>query len=382
MILKNNYKLDNKNILFVSPEITWNLYCGNSIWASGFLDMLTTKYNCKITALECLKYNNISPKNIFINNNKLITFQNIFTNNNFNRFISGVDMIKMNILADLIINRSADFNYIIIRSIDLMNYLINIFKHLENKQKMLVKLLKKKIIYVVVDRQEEEKFIYKLVNTLHMTLVKYYNDKIKYPNIPQYIIPPLLKNKSIYSQNFEIKNPQYDFCIVGTLGKRSFIEQILPNFKNSKYNLIISGKIQKLWLNDYEHLKKEYKKYSNIILEATEIGISEQESNSIILNSKFGIRIDKNVECLSSKVLNYICYNRVLIVQRLKTHELLLTKNYPFYLDIDPQKANKSFKEIIPKITANNIALALELVDNAKQKLNIDLLLKNNFTMN
>ena len=78
-----------------------------------------------------------------------------------------------------------------------------------------------------------------------MTLVKYYSEKKKYPNIPQYIIPPLLRDRSIYNKNFDIKNTKYDFCTVGTLHSYSHIENIIKCLENSNYSLIIAGKIHK-----------------------------------------------------------------------------------------------------------------------------------------
>ena len=97
--------------------------------------------------------------------------------------------------------------------------------------------------------------------------------------------------------------------------------------------------------------------------------------------SKFGIRVDNPVECLSSKVLNYICYNRIPIVQRIKTHELLLGKDYPFYLDNNPNKVKQDLTLLIKNITNDNILISLDKVKKAKKKLNINYLIKNNFSL-
>ena len=378
----NNFQLLNKNILFVSPEITWNQHCGNTIWASCFLSLLIKKYKCKINAIECIRYNENKNNNLYENIHENVKFTNLLKNNNF--FITGRNcaIVNFNVLIKYIIKNINNYDFIIIRSIELMQtlnlFLINILNNnIELKNKIL-----QKIIYIVVDRNEEKKFISNLHNVFHMTYIAYFNDKKRLPHVPHYIIPPLLTDESIYKTNFSINNDiKYDFCIVGTLAERSYLEQILPIFTNINYSLIIAGKIQHHWVDTFKSLFKKYETNKNIHFYCKEQGISKDESNKIILQSKFGIRIDKPVECLSSKVLNYICYNRIPVVQRIKTHELLLTKDYPFFVSIDPMDTSKDFLNILSTINEDKIKLAKELVIKAKEKLDVENLLKNNFSI-
>ena len=119
-MLKNDFNLSKKNILFFSPDITWNQYCGNSIWAIGFLRMLKKKYKSNITAVECYRFNNKNLNNIFKDDNPDIKFIDIFSKNNYDRFSTGVDMIKTNIMINYLLFRSNNFDYIIIRGMNFM----------------------------------------------------------------------------------------------------------------------------------------------------------------------------------------------------------------------------------------------------------------------
>jgi len=391
---RNQYDLKKKNILFFSPEITWNLYCGNSIWASCFLELLKEKYKCKISVWECIK-NDIScgSKNIF--NDKLdvnfvdlfqiVERSQIFQKNNTHQLI-----LSPNLMFTLLLSNIHKFDYVIIRSIYFMSSFIKV---LQNPSVLTqlgfpwyectnIRKILNKIIYVVIDRKEEEKFINMLPNTFHMTLVKYYSEKKKYPNIPQYIIPPLLRDRSIYNKNFDLKNTVYDFCTVGTLHLNSNIESIIKCLVNTSYTLIIAGKIHKPFESEFNRLKEKYKNNKNIKFYCWRKGISKEESENIICKSKYGIRIDMPVECLSSKVLNYICYKRIPIIQRIKTHELLLGADYPFYIDKNPKESLNGLNNVLKNINDENLSLAKERVDIARNKLNIDELLKNNFSIN
>ena len=234
----------------------------------------------------------------------------------------------------------------------------------------------------MINRPQELTFIKSIHNTFHMTLTKYYKDKAANVKIPQYIIPPLLTDLTLYKKNFNIESPKYDFCVVGTLSLRSYIKGILHSFVNSEYTIIIAGKIMYKWREECSQLRNQYADCKNIYFNLKNNGITEKESTEIILNSRFGIRIDKPVECLSAKVLNYICYNRIPIVQKIETHKLLLTEQYPFFLDIDPNKSSICLDLILKDITEEKIQLALELVNKAKEKLDVNKLLENNFTIN
>lgn len=376
-MIKNSYDLNKKKILFLSPEITWNLYCGNTIWASVFLKLIKKKYNCDITAIECLLYNIKNKKNVFSDEID-VTFKKIFTPTNFFSTITGCFMVKTEYLLNYLFKVEKNFNYIIIRSIGLMNNLVNI---LDNLDYSIRKRIKDKLIYIVVDRPEENKFLNRINNVFHMTFIRYFEDKKKNENIPQYIIPPLLRNKNIYEKNYSIKNVKYDFCYVGTIHERSKIEDVIEGIIGKNYKIIIAGKIQRLFLDKFNFLKEKYKHNKNIIFNASIDGISEEDGNDIIKKSKFGLRIDKPVECLSSKVLNYICYNRIPIVQRIKTHELLLGKDYPFYINVNPINIKNQLSNLIENITNDNVLISLDKVKNLKKKLNIDNLLKNNFSL-
>ena len=323
---KNKYDLKDKNILFFSPEVTWNLYCGNSIWASCFLELLKEKYKCKISVYDCIK-NDIScgHQNIFedkldvkfIDLFKIVNNDYIYKRRNSNQLI-----IDDRIMSAVLLSNIDKFDYVFIRSIYFMKTFICILLSdlimtdigINANAIDLNKILKK-IIYVVIDREEEKKFINILPNTFHMTLVKYYSEKKKYPNIPQYIIPPLLRDRSIYNKNFDIKNTKYDFCTVGTLHSYSHIENIIKCLENSNYSLIIAGKIHKPFEVELNKLKEKYKNNNNIIFYCWRKGITKEESENIICKSKYGIRIDRPVECLSSKVLNYISFKRIPIIQ-------------------------------------------------------------------
>jgi len=260
-----------------------------------------------------------------------------------------------------------------------MDYIVKILKDTSNKK--IVESIKKKIIYIVIDRPEEDNFVGSLYNTFHMTLIKYFDDKKKYSNIPQYIIPPLLRDRDVFNNNYFTDTTKYDFCTVGTLHEKSNINSMLRAFEKSKYTLIIAGKIHSMFKAEFLMLKQKYKNSKNIIFYCWDKGISKKESENIIKKSKFGIRIDKPVECLSSKVLNYICFNKIPIVQRIKTHELLFGNDYPFYIDINPDNSFKGLNSVLKNINDDNIVIAKERVNIAKSKLNINNLLENNFSI-
>ena len=99
-MIKNQYDLTNKKILFFSPEITWNLYCGNSIWASVFLKLIKKKYNCKIDVPECLLYK-IKNKNNIFKNELNVNFIRIFKPDNFISLSSGCFSVKNRIFNKL-----------------------------------------------------------------------------------------------------------------------------------------------------------------------------------------------------------------------------------------------------------------------------------------
>ena len=127
-IIKNNFNLSNKKILFFSPDITWNQYCGNSIWAIGFLRLLKKKYKCDISAVECTRFSNNEFTNIFKVNNPDIKFINLFGKNNFQYFPHlEIDMIPGQIQLNYFL-KSTNFDYIIIRGMEFMNYIINNFE--------------------------------------------------------------------------------------------------------------------------------------------------------------------------------------------------------------------------------------------------------------
>lgn len=375
-MIKNQYDLTNKKILFFSPEITWNLYCGNSIWASVFLKLIKKKYNCNIDVPECLLYK-IKNKNNIFKNELNVNFIRIFKPDNFISLASGCFSVKIKYLINYFFTVEKSYNYVIIRSIGLMYNLSCFINKLDIKTR---KRIKDKIIYIVIDRPEENLFMNNLHNTFHMTLVKYFKEK-RNKNVPQYIIPPLLRDEEVYEKDYTFENIEYDFCYVGTFHERSKIENVLDCFIGLKYKIIIAGKVQSLFLEKFNLLKKKYTKNKNIIFKTSLEGISAEQGNDIIKMSKFGIRVDNPVECLSSKVLNYICYNRIPIVQRIKTHELLLGKDYPFYLDNNPNKVKQDLTLLIKNITNDNILISLDKVKKAKKKLNINDLLKNNFSI-
>ncbi len=191
----------------------------------------------------------------------------------------------------------------------------------------------------------------------------------------------MLRDEEVYEKDYTFENIVYDFCYVGTFHERSKIENVLDCFIGVKYKIIIAGKVQSLFLEKFNLLKEKYKKNKNIIFKTSLEGISADQGNDIIKMSKFGIRVDNPVECLSSKVLNYICYNRIPIVQRIKTHELLLGKDYPFYIDNNPNKVKQDLASLIKNITNDNILISLDKVKKAKKKLNINDLIKNNFSI-
>lgn len=375
-MIKNLYDFTNKKILFFSPEITWNLYCGNSIWASVFLKLIKKKYNCSIDVPECLLYK-IKNKNNIFKNELDVKFTRIFEPGNFISLASGCFSVKTEYLINYFFTVEKFYDYVIIRSIGLMHNLSYLINKLDITTR---KRIKDKIIYIVIDRPEENLFMNNLHNTFHMTLVKYFKEK-KNKNVPQYIIPPLLRDEEVYEKDYTFENIVYDFCYVGTFHERSKIENVLDCFIGVKYKIIIAGKVQSLFLEKFNLLKEKYKKNKNIIFKTSLEGISADQGNDIIKMSKFGIRVDNPVECLSSKVLNYICYNRIPIVQRIKTHELLLGKDYPFYIDNNPNKVKQDLASLIKNITNDNILISLDKVKKAKKKLNINDLIKNNFSI-
>ena len=306
-----------------------------------------------------------------------MNFIRIFKPDNFISLSSGCFSVKTEYLINYFFSVEKSYNYVIIRSIGLM-YNLSCFINRLNVETR--KRIKDKIIYIVIDRPEENLFMNNLHNTFHMTLVKYFKEK-RNKNVPQYIIPPLLRDEEVYEKNYTFKNIKYDFCYVGTFHQRSKIENVLDCFIGLKYKIIVAGKVQSLFLKKFNLLKKKYTKNKNIIFKTSLEGISAEQGNDIIKMSKFGIRVDSPVECLSSKVLNYICYNRIPIVQRIKTHELLLGKDYPFYLDNNPNKVKQDLTLLIKNITNDNILISLDKVKKAKKKLNINDLLKNNFSI-
>ena len=367
IIAKNCYNLQDKNIMFISPDVYWDMCWGNSIWGRCFVSLLNKKYNSKITVYDCARLLSGSSK---IYNNKIdsIKYINMF-DDNFSyahdisdKYITETELIKF------IISQKNDYDYIIVRGISLMNKLANYINN----------VLLDKIIYIVVDRPSEYNFINKIKNTFHMTLIRYITEK-QNTKIPQYIIPPLLIDENIYNTNYSLLNTQYDICIVGTIYKDSNLDNIL-NIINKLNNIkiIIAGKIVNNFIKEMDGIILKFQKNKNIIFNVSWEGISEQDSHNIILKSKIGMRYDKPIECLSSKVMNYICFNRLLIVQDIYTHKYLLSENYPFYINKDDILCNKLFY-ILNNMTEDKVELAKKLINDAKNKINPGILLKNNF---
>lgn len=368
----NNFDLNEKKVMFISPDIIWNMCLGNSIWARTFVSLIKKKYNCNLTVFECRMSINSPMKNIYKEELNNIKFINILDKNN--TFIKNNDSIAIepNKLIKFIISQFNNYDYIIVRGWEIMKPLIN---QLENNDNLLNKL-----IYIVIDRPTEDVFIKKLKNIIHMTFIRYIRDK-ETTNIPQYIIPPLIIDENIYKNQYSISNTKYDMCIVGTLHKKSNLENILNIIKNyPEKTIIIAGKYLNIYKNEINNIISKFKKYKNITFNLSLKGIPEETSHEIILNSKIGLRFDIVVECLSSKVMNYICFNRLLIVQDIETHKYILSNEYPFFLNKNDLLCS-NLSVILENMTEEKINLAYDLVTKAKNKLNPEFLIKNNFSM-
>jgi len=369
----NTFDLTKKKVMFISNEIIYNQNCGNFMWTHGFLNILLNYYKkINLSIVQCNEYNIESRKNILLDNDLFkdkLNIIDLFNKDNFfyygNNENNNIRRVKEDYIINFILNSFKNYDYIIIRGITLTQNLI--------EYKDFKKIYLHKLIYIDVDRVNELAYKYKLFNSINMTFQRYFELK-DFKN--EYIIPPLS------SVNYQIKNipfhkKKYDFCIVGTFSYNSNLENILNKFINIEYNIFLIGKSRypSQYFND---LKNKYSSYNNIIFNIKDEGVSAQECIDIIIDSKFGIRFDKPVECLSSKVLNYISYKTIPIIQNIKTHEYILSSDYPFFIDkydITCNQLSTILKNLDDK---NKIDKAIFLIDKAIEKLNMKNLLENN----
>ena len=360
---KNNFYfnfIEKKKVLFLSPEIVWNKSMGNSIWASNFLKIIKKYNNIDIDILYCRKTTN----NIDFAFPEILSFCNVinlFNNNNYSIW-NGYKTIYFNKLINYIKKTYKYYDFIIIRGPKLMQNICNLNPN------------PNKIIYVQQNKSIEKNFLNNKMKIIHMTFLEFFENK----NKNKYIIPPLLY-KNIIINNMNLK---YDYCFVGTLHNLSQINVVLDVFSKQSKRIIIAG----LCLNDYKSsldvLISKYDKNKNIIFNVPKEGLSDDECNNIISESRVGIRIDQISECLSSKLLTYINYEKICLIQRTKTHEIIFGENYPFFLEQKEKVSKSDFSNIVDKIN-NYYKLddITKVIKNVKNKINPEKLILNNYNI-
>lgn len=367
--IKNNNQfyfdfIKNKKVLFISNDIIWNFYCGNSIWASNFLKIIKKRNNINIDVVISRKMKSIAVDNIFDKELSFCNFINLLDKNNENR----VTIENNIIIAEKEIIKYINDNIIKYDFVILRGYIF-----IKKYYKQFSSLSRSKMIYIQMNKNENEIKELNNLKRIHMTFLEYFNRSDKKD---AYIIPPLIEDKVTINNIKKI----YDFCYVGTLHNDSGILTLCDFFsEKTKIKIIFAGKILQSFYDSLQIIIKKFINNKNIIFNVSLEGLDKKICDNIINQSIIGIRIDDLHECLSSKILTYINYEIPIILQKTKTHEYLFGSDYPFFL---PQVKNISVNDLNVLLSKKN---TLESIKNkirqTKKLLDPDNLIKNNYKL-
>jgi hypothetical protein len=364
--IKNNNKfyfdfIKNKKVLFISNDIIWNFYSGNSIWASNFLKIIKKMNNIDIDVVISRKMNSISVDNIFNKELSFCKFINLLNNKKNIVVKENNSIIKTIKLIKYINSIIKKYDYLILRGYNFIKKFYKFFNPLSIS----------KMIYIQMNKNEEKLKQLSNLKIIHMTFLEYFDRKDKQN---AYIIPPLIEEKITINEIKKI----YNFCYVGTLHNNSGILTLCNFFaKNPKLQIIFAGKILASFDKELKIIINNFKNNKNIIFNVSQSGLDKKICDKIIEQSSVGIRIDDLYECLSSKILTYINYEIPIILQRTKTHEYLFGHNYPLFL---PQNKYISIDDLNNVINNKiNLESVKKIIKNTKKLLDPDNLIKKNF---
>ena len=321
--------LRDKNILFISNCVYWDVYGGAYNWAKGVISILTLYFNCNITVIISRKQigGNINDLDYWkkLTNVKII---DLFEEENYHlmNYIPNKngDHIKTHILFNTFLNiYNSNFDYIISRGTISHYYWLNI------SERDIFNIFSEKNCNKLFDMQN--KFIYVLLYSIydppldwifntqsyiaHISPYKYLTLDNTYDSI---LFSPAIPNMQCDEKNeldnFDNLHP-LSICCIGSLGPQSFLLNILEEFVkfkkslSNRYNLIIAGRYNS---KDNKYLKKLYafinsqesEIRTSIFIDLSFQGISNNIAKEYYKNSVIGIRLDENQSnVLSTKVM-------------------------------------------------------------------------------
>lgn len=353
--------MERKKVLFISNDIIWNSYCGNSVWATNFIKILKKRNNIDFDVAICRKMRSIDADNIFENELSFCNFINLIKNKKDIRSSNNNTLMKEASIIKYINNNVSQYDYIILRG---YTFITRYFKSFSS-------LSKSKMIYVQMHKEKTSPNL-KNLKRIHMTFLDYFN---RMNEKDAYIIPPLIDEKITINNN-----KIYDFCYVGTFHEDSCINEICEYFSDQPdLKINFTGKILPVFENKFLTIKEKYLNKKNIIFNISKLGIEKSICDKVIQQSKIGIRIDDLYECLSSKVLTYINYEIPVILQRTTTHEKILGVDYPFFLPRNKNVTSKDFENLLSKkVDLDNV---ISKIKETKKILDPDTLIKNNYKL-